>query len=132
MQLLLEPGDAAALRQTADEIMRVRNEKFPVTMKCAGSIFKNLLLHELPASAAAAVPAAVVREGKIPAAWFLEQVGAKGMVRGDIHVAEYHANLIYNAGAGTAADLRALIGELKQRVRARFALELEEEVQYVG
>ena len=74
-------------------------------MKCAGSIFKNLLLHELPASVAAAVPAAVVREGKVAAAWFLEQVGAKGMVRGDIHVAEYHANLIYNAGAGTAADL---------------------------
>jgi 3-hydroxybutyryl-CoA dehydrogenase len=28
------------------------------------------------------VPAAVVREGKIPAAWFLEQVGAKGMQLG--------------------------------------------------
>ena len=27
------------------------------------------------------------------------------MLRGDIHVATYHANLIYNAGAGTAADL---------------------------
>ena len=25
------------------------------------------------------------------------------MVRGDIHVADYHANLIYNAGGGTAA-----------------------------
>jgi UDP-N-acetylmuramate dehydrogenase len=47
-------------------------------------------------------------------------------------VADYHANLIYNAGAGTAADLCALIQELKDRVRARFGLELEEEVQYVG
>jgi len=53
-------------------------------------------------------------------------------VRGDIHVASYHANLIYNAGAGTAADLRALIRELKARVRVRFGIELEEEVQYVG
>ena len=68
----------------------------------------------------------------MPAAWFLEQVGAKGMVRGDIHVAAYHANLIYNAGAGTAADLCALIAELKARVRERFGIELEEEVQYVG
>jgi len=59
-------------------------------------------------------------------------VGAKGMRRGDIHVATYHANLIYNAGEGTAADLCALIQELKQRVRARFGIELEEEVQYVG
>jgi UDP-N-acetylmuramate dehydrogenase len=73
-----------------------------------------------------------VREGKVPAAWFLEQVGAKGCRRGDIHVAAYHANLIYNAGAGTASDLRALIEDLKARVRARFGMDLEEEVQYLG
>jgi UDP-N-acetylmuramate dehydrogenase len=146
-QLLLDADDAAALRRTADDILTVRNEKFPVTMKCAGSIFKNLLLKELPPAVAAEVPEKlkelppavaaevpekVVREGKIPAAWFLEQVGAKGIVRGDIHVAHYHANLIYNGGAGTAADLVALIHELKSRVRARFGIEIEEEVQYVG
>jgi UDP-N-acetylmuramate dehydrogenase len=131
-QLLLDPDDAAALRRTADDILKVRNEKFPVTMKCAGSIFKNLLLKELPPAVAAEVPDKVVREGKIPAAWFLEQVGAKGMVRGDIHVADYHANLIYNAGAGTAADLVLVIQELKSRVRARFGIDIEEEVQYVG
>jgi UDP-N-acetylmuramate dehydrogenase len=130
--LLLEPADPAALRQTAAEIVRVRNEKFPVTMKCAGSVFKNLIVKDLPADAAAQIPAGVAREGKVPAAWFLEQVGAKGVVRGDIHVASYHANLIYNAGAGTAADLCALIRELKARVYARFGIELEEEVQYVG
>jgi UDP-N-acetylmuramate dehydrogenase len=130
--LRLDAADAAELRRTADDIVKVRNEKFPVTMKCAGSIFKNLLFHELPAAAAAEVPPSAVREGKVPAAWFLEQVGAKGMVRGNIHVASYHANLIYNAGEGTAADLRAVIRELKERVRARFGFELEEEVQYVG
>jgi UDP-N-acetylmuramate dehydrogenase len=131
-ELLLEPGDGAALRRAADDILKVRNEKFPVTMKCAGSIFKNLLLRDLPAAVAAEVPDSVVREGKIPAGWFLEQVGAKGLDRGDIHVATYHANLIYNAGEGTAADLCGLIQELKARVVARFGIELEEEVQYVG
>jgi UDP-N-acetylmuramate dehydrogenase len=78
------------------------------------------------------VPANVVREGKVPAAYFLEQVGAKGMERGQIRVATYHANLIYNAGGGSAADLCALIGDLKERVRRRFGIGLEEEVQYVG
>jgi UDP-N-acetylmuramate dehydrogenase len=131
-ELLLEPADAGRLRETADGILKVRNEKFPVTMKCAGSIFKNLLFEELPAVAAAEVPASAVREGKVPAAWFLEQVGAKGCRRGDIHVASHHANLIYNGGAGTASDLCALIGDLKTRVRARFGMDLEEEVQYVG
>ena len=49
-----------------------------------------------------------------------------------IYVAGYHANLIYNAGSGAARDLRVLIGELKARVRDRFGIEVEEEVQYVG
>ena len=87
VDLRLDAADPAELRRTADDILKVRNEKFPVTMKCAGSIFKNLLLKDLPAAVAAEVPAAAVREGKVPAAWFLEQVGAKGMVRGRIHVA---------------------------------------------
>jgi UDP-N-acetylmuramate dehydrogenase len=101
-------------------------------MKCAGSIFKNFLLAELPGEVAAQVPKTATREGKVPAAYFLEQVGAKGMVRGDIHVASYHANLIYNVGSGVARDLCGLIDELKDRVRERFGIEMEEEVQYVG
>jgi UDP-N-acetylmuramate dehydrogenase len=132
VELDLEPADSAGLRRTADDIVRVRNEKFPVTMKCAGSIFKNLLLADLPAAAAARVAPAAVREGKVPAAWFLEQVGAKGSRLGGIQVAAYHANLIYNAGGGTARDLCALIADLKERVRSEFGIELEEEVQYVG
>ncbi|MGA3236303.1 MAG: UDP-N-acetylmuramate dehydrogenase [Bryobacteraceae bacterium] len=131
-ELLLDAADAATLRKTADDIVKIRSEKFPVTMKCAGSIFKNLLLDQLPQRVSQQVPATAVREGKVPAAWFLEQAGAKGQHRGDIHVATYHANLIYNAGAGTADDLYSLIQELKQRVRDRFGIEIEEEVQYVG
>lgn len=131
-ELALASGDPAQLRRTAGEILATRNAKFPPTMKCAGSVFKNLLAAELPPAVAESVPPAVICEGKIPAAWFLEQAGAKGLVRGGIHVAEYHANLIYNDGTGTARELRGLIAELKARVRDRFGLELEEEVQYVG
>lgn len=131
-ELVLEPADAATLRQTAADIVKVRNQKFPVTMKCAGSIFKNFLVSGLPGEVVARIPPEVIREGKVPAAYFLEQVGAKGVTRGDIHVATYHANLIYNSGGGTARDLRALIDDLKQRVWSKFAIVLEEEVQYVG
>lgn len=131
-EFALTPADGAALELTAAGIVRTRNEKFPPTMKCAGSIFKNLLLAELPPEVAAQVPDSKVREGKVAAAFFLEQAGAKGRSRGGIRVAEYHANLIYNHGAGTAADLTALIAELKERVGERFGLELEEEVQYIG
>jgi UDP-N-acetylmuramate dehydrogenase len=132
VNLELDLSDSAELRREADEILTIRNQKYPPTMKCAGSIFKNLLFAELPPSAAAQVPERVIREGKVPSAYFLEQVGAKGMTRGDIRVATYHANLIYNEGNGSAADLVQVISNLKKRVRDRFGLDLEEEVQYVG
>jgi len=132
VELELRPAPAGELREKAAGIREVRDRKYPPEMRCAGSIFKNLLRDELPAPVAAQVPERVVREGKVPAAWFLERAGAKGLRRGDIQVADYHANLIYNDGAGTAGDLRALIEELKRRVRERFGFELEEEVRYVG
>jgi len=131
-ELVLTPADPDALRRTADDILKIRNEKFPPTMKCAGSIFKNFLLARLPEKVAAQVPVTAIREGKVAAAYFLEQVGAKGLVRGDIQVAGYHANLVYNTGSGTARDLCDLIDDLKARVRERFGMEVEEEVQYVG
>ena len=128
----LQPADAAALRKQADEILAVRNAKYPPDMKCAGSIFKNLLFVDLPETVQREVDPKVVREGKVPSAYFLERVGAKGMKNGDIHVADYHANLIYNVGAGKAAQVREIVDELKHRVRDRFAFDVEEEVQYVG
>jgi UDP-N-acetylmuramate dehydrogenase len=131
-QLDMLTGNAAELRAEADRILNIRNRKYPPTMKCAGSIFKNFLYADLPAGVAAQVPSNVVIEGKVPSAWFLEQVGAKGMRAGDIQVADYHANLIYNSGHGTARELAGIIAELKRRVGDRWGIPLEEEVQYVG
>jgi len=130
--LRLTPGDSAQLRTAADGILKIRNEKYPPTMRCAGSIFKNLILAELPEAVRAKVPERVIREGKVPSAYFLELAGAKGMVLGGVQVADYHANLIYNAGGGTARQVRELIGILKQRVLDQCGLRLEEEVQYLG
>jgi UDP-N-acetylmuramate dehydrogenase len=130
--LQFQEGNSDQLAKTASEIRAIRDAKYPPQMKCAGSIFKNLLFADLPPHVQAEIPHNLVREGKVPSAWFLEQTGAKGLRRGDIQVAPYHANLVYNDGAGTSADLVAIIQELKQRVRDRFAFDLEEEVQYVG
>ena len=130
--LLFDRFDSEELRTTADAILKIRNEKYPPTMRCAGSIFKNLMLTDLPEPVRASVPERVIREGKVPSAYFLEQAGAKGMSAGGIRVADYHANLVYNAGGGTSADLRRVIDDLKTRVSDRFGIQLEEEVQYVG
>lgn len=130
--LHLKLGDSQLLSQKAEEIRAIRDEKYPPTMKCAGSIFKNLLYANLPAAVQAQVPADKVREGKVPSAYFLEKVGAKGMRIGGIVNADHHANLIYNEGNGTAAQVCAIVDELKSRIRERFHFDLEEEVQYVG
>ena len=131
-ELHLEPAPAAELRANAVRIRKIRDEKYPPSMKCAGSIFKNLVLAELAPSVQSRVPPNVVRDGKVPAAWFLDEAGVKGMRIGAIHVADYHANLIYNSGGGTAADLCAVIQNCKRSVEDRFGLTLDEEVQYIG
>jgi UDP-N-acetylmuramate dehydrogenase len=129
--LRLDSADPADLRATAEGILKIRNEKYPPSMRCAGSIFKNLLWDQLPAAVRSRIPEHLVREGKVPSAYFLEQAGAKGMISGGIRVAEYHANLIYNQGGGTALQVSELIDLLKRRVREQCGVELEEEVQFV-
>lgn len=130
--LRLPVGDRQALTARAHEIRKIRDEKFPPSMFCAGSIFKNLHIRDLPAETMAGVPDHAVRGGKIAAAYFLDKVGAKGMRNGGVAVASYHANLLYNRGGGTAAEVRALVGELKERIRERYGFEVEEEVQHIG
>jgi UDP-N-acetylmuramate dehydrogenase len=130
--LQFTPGDPQELGARARSIRETRDAKYPPSMKCAGSIFKNLFFASLPETAKAELPGNLVRDGKVPSAWFLEKAGARGLRRGGIVVADYHANLIYNEGQGTATELVAVIAELKQRVQDRFGLQLEEEVQYVG
>jgi UDP-N-acetylmuramate dehydrogenase len=130
LRLPMSP-DPERTRADADRILKTRNEKFPPEMKCAGSIFKNLLLADLPADARERVPAKVVREGKVASAFFLERVGAKGMACGGIHVADYHANLLYNSGEGRAEEVRSLIDLLQQRVLAEYGIRLEAEVQFI-
>jgi UDP-N-acetylmuramate dehydrogenase len=129
--LSLEHADADELRATADRILDIRNQKYPPDMRCAGSIFKNLILRDLPPGLRPAIPESVIREGKVPSAYFLEQVGAKGMTNDSIRVADYHANLIYNSGSGTARSVREMIETLRLRVRQNYGLVLEEEVQYL-
>jgi UDP-N-acetylmuramate dehydrogenase len=127
----LDRGDAVKLHAAAAAIRAIRDEKYPPAMRCAGSIFKNLMLADLSEAARAQVPEKAIREGKVPSAYFLEQAGAKGTVRGGMKVADYHANLIYNEAGGAACELHELIDDLKQRVRERFGIELEEEVQFI-
>jgi UDP-N-acetylmuramate dehydrogenase len=92
--------------------IRICNEKRrasqPLNQKSAGCIFKN------PPGASA---------GRM-----IDELGLKGHSVGDARVSDRHANFFINAGHATAADMLALIADVRRRVREKYNVELEEEV----
>ena len=51
---------------------------------------------------------------------------------GGARVFDKHANIIVNTGDATSKDIRQLADILKQKVRDKFGIELQEEVQQLG
>lgn len=123
------------LIKISQNIIKVRLEKYSPKMKCPGSFFKNIVLAGLAPRKRTAllsnIKKGIAKYGKVPTAYLLEAVGAKGMRQGDICVAEHHGNLIYNTGKGTARDVERLARVLKKKVRSKFGIAIEEEVQYI-
>lgn len=135
------------LQKISKEIIKTRKNKYPPDLLCPGSFFKNILIDSVrPASVKkkflTLIDESKINHGpirtktsngvnKIPAAYLLEQVGAKGMRLGGIAVADYHANLIYNEGGGKSEDIKKLAQKLKTAVNKKFGIKLEEEVQYL-
>jgi len=104
-------GDAAHLAERVSELDRRRLAAQP-RGRNAGSVFKNTPEH--------------------PAWWLIDQVGLRGQRIGDAVISPKHTNFIVNAGRARAADVSALIELARERVMARFGLELELEVALVG
>jgi UDP-N-acetylmuramate dehydrogenase len=92
--------------------IRICNEKRrssqPLGQKSAGCIFKN------PPGGSA---------GRM-----IDELGLKGLSVGDARVSERHANFFVNAGKASAADMLALISDVRERVQNNFGVTLENEV----
>ena len=116
--LRLLPGNPDEIRRRVDEIKAARKAKFP-ERGCAGCFFKN-------------IPDPTQEHGKLAAGKLLEEVGAKGMSVGAARVFAGHANIIVNAGGATSKDIRLLADKLKEKVRQRFGINLQEEVVSLG
>lgn len=61
----------------------------------------------------------------------IEQAGLKGELLGQAQISEKHANWIVNLGGASCQDVLELLSLAKSQVRAKFDLELEEEIQIV-
>jgi len=92
--------------------IRICNEKRrssqPLGQKSAGCIFKN------PPGGSA---------GRM-----IDELGLKGFSHGDARVSERHANFFVNAGQASAADMLALIADVRERVQQAYGVTLENEV----
>lgn len=120
VSLCLPAGNGHAARKLVDEYISNRVQKHPGRpLGCAGSYFKNL-------------PGAAPGDRRTAAGWLLEQVGAKGFSVGNAGVFEKHANMIVNRGGARALEVLILADKMKQAVRRKFAVQLEEEVRFVG
>jgi UDP-N-acetylenolpyruvoylglucosamine reductase len=98
--------------------MRVRRKAAqPSGIKTFGSTFKN------PADP---------RAEKRTAGQLLEAAGCSGLRVGGAGFSEKHANFVQNHGDATTADVIALMAEGRRRVKERFGVELEPEVQALG
>ena len=61
----------------------------------------------------------------------IEGAGLKGLRIGGVHVSETHANFIINDGGATSAEIKRLIGIIKNAVFAQYKIRLEEEIRYL-
>jgi UDP-N-acetylmuramate dehydrogenase len=104
-------GDPAASRERVAEIVRWRREHQPGGPNC-GSVFQN--------------------PPDDHAARLIEAAGAKGRRHGTATVSDKHANFIQADRDGSAEDVAALIGELRDLVAAASGVALRTEVVFVG
>ncbi|HEY0333508.1 MAG TPA: UDP-N-acetylmuramate dehydrogenase [Stenotrophomonas sp.] len=128
-------------RDVAAAVIAIRRRKLPdpAVLGNAGSFFKN---PQLPTEQVEALrhawPGLPVfagereGQGKISAAWLIEQCGWKGVREGDAGVSADHALVLVNHGQATGAELLALARRIADSVRERFAVVIEPEPLLVG
>ena len=61
----------------------------------------------------------------------IEQAGLKGARVGDAQVSEKHAGFIINRGAARAADVLALIKQIRETIYEKEQIWIEPEVRYI-
>lgn len=108
----LEPGNKEEIRARMNELRNRRVSKQPLEYPSAGSTFKR-------------------PEGSF-AGKLIQDAGLKGFTVGGAQVSEKHSGFVINTGDATAADIRELIRQVREKVKADSGIELEPEVKQIG
>jgi UDP-N-acetylmuramate dehydrogenase len=117
---VLTPAETAKVKATLAEMRERRHAAQPQGIKTFGSTFKN-------------PDGWVGSDGKgRSAGLLLGEADCNGLTVGGARFAEKHANFIENTGSATTVDVIAVMAEGRRRVKERFGVELEPEVQTLG
>ncbi|WP_171001787.1 UDP-N-acetylmuramate dehydrogenase [Methylobacillus flagellatus] len=108
----LPVGEASEAEQKIKSLLARRLATQPLNLPNAGSTFRNP-----PGDFAARL---------------VEASGLKGHTIGGAQVSEKHANFIVNLGDATAADIEQLIALMRDTVKQRFSVDLQQEVRVIG
>ncbi|XP_010265115.1 PREDICTED: uncharacterized protein LOC104602937 isoform X2 [Nelumbo nucifera] len=108
----LLPSASAKERQQA--YLKKRRLSQPVGERTAGSVFRN-------------PPGMGISAGEL-----IEKAGLKGFRVGSAEVSKVHANFFINTGSSNSREMLELIGLVKAKVKKKFGIQLQEEIQYVG
>lgn len=71
-------------------------------------------------------------DNQLAAGDLIEQVGLKGIKRGEAQVSRKHANFIVNLKNAQAKDVLYLINKIRKKVKEKFGIELEREIEIWG
>ncbi|MFZ0335157.1 MAG: UDP-N-acetylmuramate dehydrogenase [Candidatus Acidiferrales bacterium] len=131
--LNMDGGDARQIAAGIQEKINYRLERHPMEYPNIGSTFKNVDLELVPKIWRNAF-AKVIKIDPfpvVPTAYLISEAGLRGMQHGAAMVSPKHPNFIVNLGGATAADVRFLIAEVKEKVFEKYGIRLEEEIQLV-
>jgi UDP-N-acetylmuramate dehydrogenase len=131
--LNLDKGDAKMIAAGIQEKIDYRLERHPMEYPNIGSTFKNVDLELVPKIWRNAF-AKVIKVDPfpvVPTAFLISEAGLRGTQHGNAMVSPKHPNFIVNLGGATAADVKFLIAEVKEKVFEKYGIRLEEEIQLV-
>ena len=126
----------ATLKNIREAVCAIRQSKLPDTavLGNAGSFFKNPIVNKEVSERLKAeydtMPIYPVSEHKckLAAGWLIDQAGLKGYRKGNVGVHERQALVLINFGGATGAEVIALSKEVREKVLAKFGINIDPEV----
>lgn len=109
----------------------LRNKKIP-PYPSAGSVFKNIIVADLNEDQLSKISKEMIKGGKLPTGWLIEQCQLKGKEKGGAMISSLHANYIINSDNAKARDVVYLMDLCKKKVWEKFKINLEEEIKLIG